>query len=196
MVKTLARLLFGSIVAIVVGLWAPKGYVRPCAAQSGVPESIPVPEELGVEVPDELDVPGNELQIPEEIERPSGQNSAAKLKPLGMIRLDAKPHGPTPKDESAEFFHGKTVDLNSMGEVRDWPMTAFGWRSAGFCPPPLYFNHDSLEIHGHSSAPHIQPILSGLRFYSSIPLVPAKMAHSHLAPLGGAKCSATRRCRH
>ena len=174
-VTTLARFLLGSA-AIVVGLWAPN-CVRSCAAQSSMPDSLEIPHVL--DVPDEVDAV-------EELEAPLAEASSRDLEPLSMIRVDAAAVGPTPEDYSNEFFPAETKNLEEVREQRDWPATEFHWRSAGVCHPRLYFNHDSLEVHGHSCTPHIQPILSAVRFYGTIPLLPpTKLAYPHLAPHGG-----------
>jgi hypothetical protein len=46
---------------------------------------------------------------------------------------------------------------------------------APFCYYPLYFEEGCLERHGQSAGPLLQPVFSGIEFYSRIGLLPVKM---------------------
>ena len=60
------------------------------------------------------------------------------------------------------------------GETRvgDWTLQSKVWVPGGFCHQPLYFENPMLERHGHVRFPHIQPLISGVRFFGTIPVLP------------------------
>lgn len=60
------------------------------------------------------------------------------------------------------------------GETRngEWSLQAKPWLPGGFCHQPLYFEDPMLERHGHERFPHFQPIISGVRFFGTIPVLP------------------------
>jgi hypothetical protein len=125
--------------------------------------------------------------LEEQIETPSGRYQG--LKPLGEMSLNAgPPEGLLPEDLSDEFFPEGSTLLDDTLELRDWTMTVFHWQAADVCHPPLYFDHASLEVHGQSINRHLQPLLSGARFFATIPLLPIKIAqahpHVHITTLG------------
>ncbi len=88
----------------------------------------------------------------------------------------------------------ETIDLNirvegSMGEdypfecplesgqhePRQWPQITYMWKAAGLCHKPLYFEQVQLERYGHSWGPYAQPIMSGVHFFGTLPILPYKM---------------------
>ncbi len=88
----------------------------------------------------------------------------------------------------------ETIDLNirvegSMGEdypfecplesgqqePRQWPQITYTWKAAGLCHKPLYFEQVQLERYGHSWGPYAQPIMSGVHFFGTLPILPYKM---------------------
>lgn len=126
-------------------------------------------------------------ELDEQIETPSGNYRG--LRPLGEICIDAsQPEGPLPEDFSGEFFPEGSTKLEDTRELRDWPATVFHWQATDFCHQPLYFDHVSLEVYGQSLNRHLQPLLSGARFFATIPLLPIKLAHTpphvHISTLG------------
>jgi len=88
----------------------------------------------------------------------------------------------------------ETIDLSirvdgSMGEdfpyecaledekliPRQWPEITYMWKAAGLCHKPLYFEQPKLERYGHSWGPYTQPIISGIHFFGTLPVLPYKM---------------------
>ena len=63
-----------------------------------------------------------------------------------------------------------------MGNVayqeRTWQTTCFTWTAAATCHKPLYFQETQLERYGHSTGPYVQPILSSVHFFVTVPLLP------------------------
>jgi hypothetical protein len=52
--------------------------------------------------------------------------------------------------------------------------TLFFWQATNLCHRPLYFQQDYLERDGRSFGP-VQPIVSGVQFFGSVPLLPYRM---------------------
>jgi len=46
------------------------------------------------------------------------------------------------------------------------------WIPGGFCHQPLYWENPMLERHGHQACPHLQPVVSGVRFYGTFLVLP------------------------
>ena len=51
----------------------------------------------------------------------------------------------------------------------------FTWKASAVCHTPLYFEDVQLERYGHGICPLLQPALSGVRFWVTIPFVPYLM---------------------
>jgi hypothetical protein len=60
-------------------------------------------------------------------------------------------------------------------QTRAWAPTTFMWKASGLCHKPLYFEDVNLERYGHSHGPLLQPIISGGRFFLTIPALPYLM---------------------
>ena len=58
---------------------------------------------------------------------------------------------------------------------RQWPQITYLWKAAGLCHKPLYFEQVALERYGHSWGPYTQPIMSGVHFFGTLPILPYKM---------------------
>ena len=53
-----------------------------------------------------------------------------------------------------------------------WSLDYKTWTAPVFCHQPTYFEDTMLENNGHELVPALQPILSGVRFYSTAALLP------------------------
>lgn len=60
-------------------------------------------------------------------------------------------------------------------QPRQWPQITYNWKAAAICHKPLYFEQVQLERYGHSWGPYVQPIMSGVHFFGTIPILPYKM---------------------
>lgn len=60
-------------------------------------------------------------------------------------------------------------------EPRSWPQITYTWKASGLCHKPLYFEQVQLERYGHSWGPYVQPIMSGVHFFGTLPILPYKM---------------------
>ena len=58
---------------------------------------------------------------------------------------------------------------------RQWPQITYMWKASGLCHKPLYFEQVHLERYGHSWGPIAQPLLSGVHFFGTVPILPYKM---------------------
>jgi len=60
-------------------------------------------------------------------------------------------------------------------EPRAWSPTSYAWTASGLCHKPVYFEDVHLERYGHSWGPYLQPVISGGRFFLTVPILPYKM---------------------
>ncbi len=58
------------------------------------------------------------------------------------------------------------------GQTRGIPVTQVNWKPANICHLPLYFEDAMLERHGHVRWGHAQPVVSGVKFFTTMPLLP------------------------
>ena len=81
-----------------------------------------------------------------------------------------------PKDEAVLLFlaHGEERDVPRVGDVGldEW----FFLEPASFCNQPLYFEEVNLERFGTSRRPRLQSVVSGARFFATVPALPYLMA--------------------
>lgn len=59
------------------------------------------------------------------------------------------------------------------GETWNW--TVGHWAAADTFSHPRYFEDRMLERHGHERHPHLQPFVSGARFFATVPMLPYLM---------------------
>ena len=92
------------------------------------------------------------------------------LKPITGISHDIrlKPGDAVPKEcrlSGEEFFPD-----------RDFSQICFMWKASALCHKPLYFEEEALERYGHTLVrEEFQPIISGAKFFLTVPLLPYKM---------------------
>lgn len=88
------------------------------------------------------------------------------------FRGDAtRPISPLPELASERAAIGQDAGLGS-----DWNWSVTHWDAANTFSNPRYFEDVMLERHGHERWGHLQPIASGMRFFTTIPMLPYKMA--------------------
>jgi len=89
------------------------------------------------------------------------------LDPINKLTTDISvTPGPQPKECTLG---------DKVFEPRDWAPSLFTWKASGLCHKPLYFEDVHLERYGHSHGPLLQPIISGGRFFLTIPALPYMM---------------------
>ncbi len=105
----------------------------------------------------------NEKSCQEELEKLRGQT-------LESIDLSIRVQGNAGEDYPFECsLEGEQL------APREWPQITYMWKSAGLCHKPLYFEQVALERYGHSWGPYTQPIMSGVHFFGTLPILPYKM---------------------
>jgi len=58
---------------------------------------------------------------------------------------------------------------------RNWATTCFQFKASALCTKANYFEDVDLERYGHSWGPFLQPVISGGKFFFTIPVLPYKM---------------------
>ena len=92
-----------------------------------------------------------------------GGATVAGLKPIGSVTVDiSAPAGRQPIQKPLPQVADHT---------RESVATTFLWKPTHLSHPPLLFEEYNLERHGHSFGA-LQPAVSGLHFFGSIPLIP------------------------
>lgn len=93
----------------------------------------------------------------------------AEFKPLNQISWDISVEGRTP--DQCPVTTDKVTDPKSRG----WAPVTLRWKASALCHKPVYFDDVHLERYGHSSGPFLQPLISGGRFFLTVPVLPYKM---------------------
>jgi len=89
---------------------------------------------------------------------------------LNSINLDIRITGTPGEDFPFECMIG-----SHPYQPRQWPQITYMWKASGLCHKPLYFEQVQLERYGHSWGPYVQPIMSGVHFFGTLPILPYKM---------------------
>ncbi|WP_146401609.1 hypothetical protein [Pseudobythopirellula maris] len=74
-----------------------------------------------------------------------------------------------------DFPYECSVDDGSVYSPRSWEGVTYMWKASALCHKPLYFEQLQLERYGHSWGPYVQPIVSGVHFFGTLPVLPYKM---------------------
>ena len=116
----------------------------------------------------------------------------ADPKDPGMSRLKLpnvlQREGALPKDQFRQKADAMGPTFVMQDRSTEWDLVEFHWQASELWSRPLYFEDVMLERHGHTCNKIIQPALSGTRFYSSVAILPYKMAidpgHREIYTLG------------
>lgn len=69
-----------------------------------------------------------------------------------------------------------TCPLGDQGfAARLFADSTFTWKASGACNKPLYFEDVALERYGHEWGPVVQPVVSTVRFFGDLAILPYKM---------------------
>jgi hypothetical protein len=94
-------------------------------------------------------------------------------KPVDEIHVwSPVPEGPLPKDGSTTLFKPQQP---AAAASRTWACTAMQWTPSELAYHPLYFDDVPLERYGQTACPVVQPVLSGARFFGTLPILPYRM---------------------
>lgn len=95
------------------------------------------------------------------------------------VRADApRPISRLPELASDRAAMGQfsPAGVQESGIDSSWNWSVTHWAAANTFSNPRYFEDVMLERHGHQRWGHLQPIASGMRFFTTIPMLPYKMA--------------------
>ena len=96
--------------------------------------------------------------------------ASAKADKVSSVDLNIRVEGVPGEDFPYECAFG-----NETATHRSWPEITYNWKASALCHKPLYFEQNQLERYGHSWGPYMQPIMSGVHFFTSVPILPYKM---------------------
>jgi hypothetical protein len=100
-----------------------------------------------------------------------------QIRSIGEIGTSiAPPTGELPPNVAQVEFARAPVVLPDSLEGRDWLSYAYFWEAPALCHRPLYFEEPNLERYGHHACCMLQPLMSGVHFFSAVPALPFKMA--------------------
>ncbi|MDA9778850.1 hypothetical protein N9D38_10440 [Rubripirellula sp.] len=174
-----SALFYSSIAAAALAL--------PCDSAFGQNQSdyIPITAEVLIASPlddtDAVDSNGGVRKLVQTDQIPQAVNGSFKLPelqaPSTVQDLDRLTQ--VPKD----FRNEQTVPsvvLPESGVERDpnWDLTTIHWEAANTFSSPRYFEDRMLERHGREPLGKLQPLASGARFFTTIPLLPYLMTVS------------------
>jgi hypothetical protein len=96
-------------------------------------------------------------------------------KPMSSLTTNiAFPEGTLPSNVALEC----AVDLGVMTDPRleyGWAQFDFHWAATCLCHRPLYFEDANAERYGYTVSRFFQPVISGAKFFLTIPALPYKM---------------------
>ncbi len=96
--------------------------------------------------------------------------ASARANRVSSVDLNIRVEGVAGEDYPYECAFG-----DEMMEPRAWSEITYNWKASALCHKPLYFEQNQLERYGHSWGPYLQPIMSGVHFFTSVPILPYKM---------------------
>lgn len=67
----------------------------------------------------------------------------------------------------------------AVAGLDQWGWTTRTWTAPGTYSNPRYFEDRMLERHGHERWGYVQPLVSGARFFATVPMLPYLMAIEH-----------------
>lgn len=96
----------------------------------------------------------------------------SQFKPIGdvQIRLHPGEDVQVPDDCSVILFQSARPDTARSNAYRE-----VHWLPTNFFHQPLYFDDMPLERYGQTICPRWQPVISGARFFLTVPIVPYKI---------------------
>lgn len=97
-------------------------------------------------------------------------------KPMSLLTTNINfPEGALPANVALEC----AVDVGVVNDARleyGWAQFDFHWAATCLCHRPLYFEDVNAERYGYTISRFFQPVISGAKFFLTIPALPYKMA--------------------
>ncbi len=107
---------------------------------------------------------------------PTPEETKQRYRPLSEIEVKLAPSaGATPIDCSVKLFAPATEGVAASQMSLSWGQIEYQWTPTELAHQPLYFDDAPLERYGQTVSPALQPILSGARFFGTLPVVPYKI---------------------
>ena len=140
-------------------------------AVAQVPVPQPAPDQNAGQIPPEPFFGTDQADI----DCPPPEAAQSQFRDLSEITVGMQLEGKTlPPDCSQNVFQGEQASV----PLRD-TFVNFQWAPMNFFHRPLYFEDVPLERYGQSVCPHWQPVISGGRFFLTLPILPYKMGADH-----------------
>ena len=93
-----------------------------------------------------------------------------------------------PLDCAVDLFQAARGSADLAHHARWDSMTDFHWKATELSHQPLYFDDQILERYGQTIAPCVQPVISGAKFFGTLPSMPYRMwinrTHDYRTTLG------------
>lgn len=142
----------------------PPGYDLYCFIET-VPHAVWFPAPLSANGPIE---PGGSVEQGALIDGPD-------FRPMTALSLSIDPPaGALPQDRAVEHFSLAGTHAHLPGTQRLWCGSSYYWDASLLNHQPLYFEDVNLERHGFSYG-LLQPLVSGVKFFGTIPSLPYRM---------------------
>ncbi|MDR1960144.1 MAG: hypothetical protein LBQ54_14055 [Planctomycetaceae bacterium] len=152
--------------------------LRPPASRTNSPVAIPMP--VPASPPATVTIPAPAADTFDEADDYS--NYGNMVIPSGKAgcpdpREITKPMSELSYDISMTATNMPTECPINYGDYvpRNWPVTCFQFKASALCTKATYFEDVDLERYGHSWGPFLQPVISGGKFFLTIPFLPYKM---------------------
>jgi len=101
---------------------------------------------------------------------------SAGSRSITQVSLDiTPPPGALPGAKLAGSPDADDVRVHLPGTHRDWCGTTYYWQASLLNHQPLYFEDVNLERNGYSYGPIMQPVVSGAKFFATLPALPYLM---------------------
>ena len=117
---------------------------------------------------------GEELALPESEDEEEA--SCYSLVPMHELTVNIS----LPEGKLPESAYARCVSHTALSGDRrlydGWMQYEYHWAATGLCHRPLYFEEINAERYGYTPSYLLQPFISGIRFFSTIPALPYKMA--------------------
>ena len=111
----------------------------------------------------------------EEEQRKSEANCRQELADLAEDRISSIDLDINVTGSAGEDYPFECQVSAGTHQPRQWSQITYTWKAAALCHKPLYFEQVQLERYGHSWGPYMQPIMSGVHFFGTLPVLPYKM---------------------
>lgn len=99
-----------------------------------------------------------------------------ETRPIQQVSIDiTPPEGELPMDRAEEKFEQLPEQIQLPGSHRLWCGTSFYWNASLLNHQPLYFEDVNLERNGFSRGCLLQPVVSGMKFFGTLPALPYLM---------------------